>query len=212
MWKEDSPDRPAFARAAVRGAAIAAILLLGSCDAGPEAMGPERAPMEGRSHGLGGRVWAGGGGHFVGLFFPGAPGRFAFAARQRDPASGDADGRYRFSGVIDGLSVEIQGRITCMTVDPQNPGRAWMGGVITRNRSEHPLYTGPTSQPGRDSWFRVVDYGEGAGASQPDRVSFIFVEPTGGFTRARDFCDARLWFPEDRLTNPLSGGNIQVVH
>jgi hypothetical protein len=152
---------------------------------------------------------ASGGGHLLGQFFPGVPVQFGFTAIQRDP-SGDADGSYDFSTAVNGQAIKIHGRITCMTTDPANPNRAWIGGVITKNDSEHPLYTGPTSQVGRDSWFRVVDYGEGGNASQPDRATFIFVEPTGGFTSARAFCDSRLWFPEDRLTNPLLRGNIQV--
>jgi hypothetical protein len=56
----------------------------------------------------------------------------------------------------------------------------------------------------------VVDYGEGANATQADRTTMLFFEPTGGFSRARDFCDSLLWFPDDRVTNPLLSGNIQV--
>lgn len=210
MWNDSISPRRTVACAAGLGATLVGILLLGACDAATEVIGPAPAPLALSAHASGVTARASGGGHFVGQFFPGAPGQFAFTALQRDPATGDADGRYHFSSTVDGLAVDIRGRITCMTVDPENPGRAWMGGVITKNVSEHPLYAGPTGQVGRESWFRVVDYGEGAKASQPDRVSFIFVEPTGGFTRARDFCDARLWFPEDRLTNPVRNGNIQV--
>lgn len=198
--------------AAVLRPTLVGILLLSACDASPEVIGPVPAPLALSAHANGVTARASGGGHFSGQFFPGAPGQFAFTATQRDPITGDADGRYHFSSTVDGLAVEIHGRITCLTVDAENLGRAWMGGVITKNESEHPLYTGPTGQVGRDSWFRVVDYGEGLNAPGADRASFIFVEPTGGFTSARAFCDARLWFPEDRLTNPLASGNIQVRH
>ena len=210
MWNDSNSQKRTPGRAAVLSPTLAGILLLGACDAAPEAIGPEPAPLALSAHADGVTAHASGGGHFFGQFFFGVPVRFAFTAIQRDPATGDADGRYHFSSTVNGQAIEIQGRITCMTVDPENPGRAWMGGVITKNESEHPFYTGPTSQVGRDSWFRVVDYGEGANASQPDRASLAFVEPTGGFTSARDFCDARLWFPEDRITNPLLSGNIQV--
>lgn len=212
MWNDPISQRRTLAPVAVLGPALAGFLLLGACDAPPEVLGPETAPLVLSAHADGGTARASGGGHLFGQFFFGVPVQFAFTAIQRDPITGDADGHYHFSSTVNGQTIEIHGRITCMTVDPENPGRAWMGGVITTNESEHPLYTGPTSQVGRDSWFRVVDYGEGANVSQADRASFVFVEPTGGFSSARDFCDARLWFPEDRITNPLLSGNVQVVH
>lgn len=212
MWNDSISQRRTVACTAVLGPTLAGILLLGACDWAPEVVGPEPAPPSLSTHADGVPARASGGGHFFGQFFFGVPVQFAFTAIQRDPNTGEADGRYHFSSTVNGQAIEVHGRITCMTVDPENPGRAWMGGVITKNESEHPLYTGPTSQVGRDSWFRVVDYGEGADASQPDRASLVFVEPTGGFTSARDFCAARLWFPEDRITNPLLSGNIQVLH
>jgi hypothetical protein len=205
-------ERRTVARAAARGRALAGLLLLGACDAAPEMIGPESALLSLSSHANGATTMASGGGHFFGQAFPGVPVQFAFTAIQRNATTGEADGRYHFSSVVGGLAIEIHGRITCLTVDPANPGRAWMGGVITQNESEHPLYTGATSQVGRDSWFRVVDYGEGSNASQPDRSTLVFVEPTGGFTSARAFCDSKLWFPDDRLTNPVVSGNIQVRH
>jgi hypothetical protein len=211
MWNDPISQRRAVAGTAVLGQILTGILLLGACDASPEVIGPEPAPPAWSAHANGVTAKASGGGHFFGQFFFGVPVQFAFTAVQRDP-SGDAHGNFHFSTTVDGLAIDIHGRITCMTTDPANPGRAWMGGVITKNTSEHPAYTGPTSQVGRDSWFRVVDYGEGASASQPDRASSIFVEPTGGFTSARAFCEAQLWFPEDRFTNPLLHGNIQVSH
>ena len=212
MWNDSISQRRSVARAAVLAPTLVVILLLAACDEAPEVIGPAPAPLALTAHASGATARASGGGHFFGQFFFGVPVQFAFTAIQRDPATGAADGRYHFSSTVDGLAIEIHGRITCMTVDPDNPGRAWMGGVITKNESAHPLYTGPTSQVGRDSWFRVVDYGEGVNASQADRASLVFVEPTGGFASARAFCDARLWFPEDRITNPLLSGNIQVLH
>ncbi|NIU75387.1 MAG: hypothetical protein GWN71_17950, partial [Gammaproteobacteria bacterium] len=35
-------------------------------------------------------------------------------------------------------------------------------------------------QPGRDIWFRVVDYGEGENATQPDRSTFVGFEGDAG--------------------------------
>ena len=133
---------------------------------------------------------------------------FNFSAVQRT-GSGDADGNFHFASSPEGKALDIHGYITCMTTDPANPGRAWMGGVITKNESEHPTFVGDTKEVGDDAWFRVVDYGEG-GSAQPDRTTNIFFEPTGNFHSAREFCDSLLWFPDDRVTNPLLDGNIQV--
>jgi hypothetical protein len=193
---------------AVLGPLLVGMLLLSGCEA-PEVIGPTQPSSALSAHASAATASASGGGHFLGEFFFGVPVQFGFIAIQRD-LSGNAVGSYHFSTVVDGQAIKIQGRVTCMTTDPANPNRAWIGGVITKNESEHPLYTGPTSQVGRDSWFRVVDYGKGGKASQPDRATFVFVEPTGGFTSARAFCDSRLWFPEDRLTNPVLQGNIRV--
>jgi hypothetical protein len=136
--------------------------------------------------------------------------QFAFTAVQQS-TSGAAVGAYHFASP-DGFELNIDGRITCMTADPQHPGRAWMGGEITRNESVLPNFTGENSKVGRDGWFRVVDYGEGAGAPQPDRTTSIFFEPAGGFSTAEEFCNGQLWFPDDRLTNQLLVGNIEVIH
>ena len=84
--------------------------------------------------------------------------------------------------------------------------------MITKNESEHPSFMGENSRVGKDAWFRVVDYGEGGSASQPDRTTMIFLEPAGGFRSAQEFCQGQLWLPDDRLTNRLLNGNIQVDH
>lgn len=212
MSNEPVSRRRDAVAAVVPGLIVIGVLLLGGCDPPPEVIGPETVTMPAWSaHADGVSAMASGGGQFLGQFFFGVPVQFAFTAIQRERA-GDAEGSFHFATRVDGLAIEVHGRITCLTTDPANPNRAWLGGVITKNESEHPLYTGPTSLPGRESWFRVVDYGEGANASLPDRLTFAFVEPTGGFTSARAFCDSRLWFPEDRITNPLLNGNIEVRH
>ena len=156
---------------------------------------------------------AGGGGHFHLTLSSGLDTdvQFAFTAVQRD-ASGDANGNFHFASSPEGMALNIHGYITCMTTDPANPGRAWMGGVITKNESQHPAFVGETKEVGDDAWFRVVDYGEGGNALQPDRTTSIFFEPTGNFHSGREFCDGQLWFANDRVTNPLLNGNIQVKH
>ena len=80
--------------------------------------------------------------------------------------AGGAAGHFTHRAVLGGLAVEFQGRVTCIAVDAANR-RSWVGGIVTRNTSEHPSFTTPRTQPGRDIWFRVLDSGEGQ--AEPDR-------------------------------------------
>src|SRR5260370_40897742 len=52
----------------------------------------------------------------------------------------------------DGLGlVDFDADVTCLAVD-RNLARAWIGGVITANRSTSPDFTDPIHQPGHDIW------------------------------------------------------------
>lgn len=163
-----------------------------------------------------------GGGHYV-LPLAGVdlPGTFAFSAMQA--ADGSARGQLRYTlevsglaglGLADGL-IDFHGEVTCVSHDPAN-NRAWVGGVVTANRSTQPDFRdGAIFQVGKDIWFRVVDYGEGAAASQPDRTTFVGFEGGGGIITSQEYCDAQIWPgpPEDdpdARTNAVVVGNIQV--
>ncbi len=141
------------------------------------------------------------------------PGKFSFSAVQFSDAS--ATGRLRFvldlgdgiPDVIAGGVVEIQGDVTCVSAEP-DLGRAWVGGVITQNRSTQPDFRDdPTTQVGKDVWFRVLDDGEGKGAT--DRTTFVGFEGGGGIITSQEYCDTQIWPDDNARTNPVSG-NIQV--
>lgn len=134
--------------------------------------------------------------------------KFSVASLQKSP-DGTATGPFRFSVVFDGDLVEFHGRTTCLTVDPVN-SRAWVGGVITENNSTHPFFTQDINQPGRDIWFRAVDYGEGEGAPQMDRTTFVGFEGNGGIETSREYCDVQVWPEGDARTGPVTQGNVQV--
>jgi hypothetical protein len=103
--------------------------------------------------------------------------------------------------------VDVHGRVTCVAVDSENH-RAWVGGVVTENRSDPDLQEA-IHQPGRDVWFRVVDYGSGNDA-QPDRTSFLGFEGAAGLITSAEYCAARIWPEEDARTHPVTSGNIRV--
>ncbi len=118
-------------------------------------------------------------------------------------ADGDAVGVFRHRGTIQGLTFDFTGRVTCLSVDPVN-NRAWIGGVITRNRSTHPLLTTPVHQVGRDIWFRVVDYGS-VHSSVADRTTFVGFENNPDIPSSQFYCDTMPWPADDARTWEVAG-------
>jgi hypothetical protein len=110
--------------------------------------------------------------------------------------------------VFQGFAIDFEGDVTCVTFDPANH-RAWIGGVITANRSTHPSYTTARTQVGHDIWFRVVDYGEGSGAPA-DRASFVGFEGDLEIPTSAAYCALQPWSPDDARTWAVTEGNIQV--
>ncbi len=132
--------------------------------------------------------------------------QFAFGSLQK--ADGKAMGRFHQKFEDAGLVVDFSGQVTCMAVDPVMH-RAWIGGVITRNASTDPSVTGELFQPGHDVWFRVVDYGEGSAALQPDRTTFLGFENNPTIKSSEQYCRERPWPEGDARTWPVVAGNIQ---
>lgn len=185
-------------------ALVAALgITLTGCDDGAPLTGAELAPRDIEASLSGASIADGGG-----VFDAGVPVHFAFGAVQRD-ASGAADGQLRFATEVGGLAIEFHGAVTCMTSDLEH-GRTWIGGVVTRNASEHPAFTGDVHQVGRDIWFRAVDYGEGATASQADRTTFVGFEGSAGIITSEEYCEVKPWPDNDERTGPVLEGNIQV--
>lgn len=105
----------------------------------------------------------------------------------------------------DGLGlVDFDADVTCLAVDT-DLGRAWIGGVITANRSTSPDFTGAVYQPGHDIWFRVLDSGH---EDQQDRRTFVGFE--GAIPSSAVYCATRPWPPDNARTWPVTRGNITV--
>lgn len=145
-----------------------------------------------------------GGGHF--LVSGSLDVTFSLSAKQKN--DGSANGQFRYSVELGGLPIEFHGEVICLTVDSEN-GRAWIGGVVTQNNSEHPSFTGEINEPGRDVWFRVLDSGEG-NASEMDRSTFLGFEGGGGIITSEEYCDLAIWPADNERTSPVTQGNIQV--
>lgn len=134
--------------------------------------------------------------------------QFAMSAQQTG-ADGTARGTFHHRTELFDDGIDFHGTVTCVTIDAQN-GRAWIGGVVTQNRSERePFASGDIYQPGRDIWFRVLDVGEPS--SGVDRTTFVGFEGGGGIITSREYCDARIWPAGNARTNPLTSGNLKVM-
>ena len=121
-------------------APLAAVGLLAACgDTAPEPTGPSLAVQ-------GVTASATGGGHFD----AGVDVVFSFGVVNKGVGD-EAQGHLRFSTALGGLTIEFHGEATCLAVDPVN-NRAWIGGVVTQNNSEHPARSRPGgSSPRRPS-------------------------------------------------------------
>ncbi|MGH7676539.1 MAG: hypothetical protein ACREMV_14830 [Gemmatimonadales bacterium] len=174
-----------------------------ACETDPGAPGVATGPgLAQVGGGTSGRVT--GGGHYD---LPGLVVQFSLSAVQH--ANGNASGQ--FHQRVDeggGLVVDIHGTVTCLAVDPAQH-RAWIGGVVTKNTSTDPDLQTAIHQPGRDVWFRVVDYGSGS-ATPPDRTTFLGFEGAGGIITSEEYCAARIWPAGDARTWPVTG-NITVA-
>jgi hypothetical protein len=183
-----------------RRAACAAAVALAACET---ATPPLEAPAGISLQTSGGTMSATGGGHYdLGL-----PVEFSFSGVSRADDPFDATGRFHHRVLSDGLLVEFHGEVICLPVDPVNH-RAWIGGVITHNFSTDPAFQTAIHQPGRDIWFRVVDYGEGSNAPS-DRTTFTGFEGSAGVTTSIEYCQLQLWPAGDARTWPVTG-NVSV--
>lgn len=178
--------------------------LLVACDTAPTELQDGIEPQ--LSNHAGATATTTGGGDFFVTIGDGFQGEFSVGVVQED-ASGAATGEFRYSLVAFGALLEFHGRATCMTVDPEL-GRAWIGGVITRNNSTHPSWMTEVHEPGRDIWFRVADNGEGEGA-EVDRTTFVGFEGGRGIITSAEYCEARFW---DEESEPWAvvNGDLQV--
>ena len=132
---------------------------------------------------------------------------FSFGANQH--AINGGLGTFRQSRTRNGLLIEFEARVTCVTVDAARH-RAWVGGVVTQNNSTDPNFQTAIHQVGRDVWFRVVDNGEGANAAATDRTTVLGFTGAAGFPTSASYCAGQPWPAGDANTFPVVDGNIQV--
>jgi len=131
---------------------------------------------------------------------------FSVTAERRHSQKPDdkAHGEFRiYADEGDGLIIDFEASVTCLAVDPVNH-RAWIGGVVTANRSTDPDLLTDIHEKGDDIWFRVLDEG---GA---DRSTFTGFEGAAGFETSADYCAGRPWPADNLRTWPVVEGGITV--
>jgi hypothetical protein len=125
-------------------------------------------------------------------------------------ADGTVSGHFRQSRSGPAGTVDFAGYVMCVTTDPNFPGRARIGGVVTQNNSTNPAFLTNNHEVGDDVWFRVQDGGNGAGAD--DRSTTYGFKPTLVNTSA-EYCalpfDGLPWWNPASIF-PLSRGTIRV--
>jgi len=145
-------------------------------------------------------------GHGTFLYAGTVPMDFAFEAVTH--ADGKASGTFRHTFTFGGFSYDYRGKVTCLAVDTVNH-RAWIGGVLTRVRTDDPT---STQKPGDDAWFRVLDQsrneGEQAGDVSGRSTAMGFASTTIPSSAA--YCALRLWPAGDARTWPVTEGEISV--
>jgi hypothetical protein len=134
--------------------------------------------------------------------------QFAFVALQL--GNGRALGHFRHRTEDETGTIDFAGEVTCLAVDAANR-RAWIGGVITANRSTSSNFTTlAIHQVGHDIWFRVLDNDQES--DEPDRSTFVGFE-SDAIPSSEAYCNMRIW-PDVPVINartwPVTSGNLAV--
>jgi hypothetical protein len=134
---------------------------------------------------------------------------FQFIATKR--ADGTVTGHFRQSRTTALGTVDFEGYVICVTVDPNFPGRARIGGVVTANNSTSPSFLTVNHVVGAHVWFRVED-GDITGGD--DRSTTYGFKPTLVDTSpqycALPFDGLPWWNPASIF--PLARGTIRLTN
>lgn len=132
---------------------------------------------------------------------------FQFVAHRK--SDGTVNGHFRFSRESSAGLHEFEGDVTCVTVDPNFPGRARIGGIVTKNNSTAPSSLTENHEVGDDIWFRVQD---DVGNGTVESSTTVGFKPTLVDT-SEQYCalpfDGLPWWNPGSIF-PLAQGTIRV--
>ena len=185
-------------------------LLLGACSAAGDPGGRIIAPFATVNNGEGVELAVQGDG-IVDLPPPFGDMTYQFVAKRR--ADGTVTGHFSFTRQNpDGL-IEFRGDVTCVTDDPNFPGRARVGGIVTENNSTSPGSLTTNHEVGDDVWFRLQD---DVGGDTFQSLTTLGFKPTLVNTSA-EYCalpftgthnGANVWNPASIF--PLAEGQLKL--
>jgi hypothetical protein len=186
----------------------ALLVVVAGCAPGRDATSPQGGREALLNNGVGVTIQANGAG-VVDLSAAGAGDlTFEFVAKAR--GDGTAFGHFRQSRMRATGLVDFSGTVTCLTIDPNFPGRARIGGVVTENNSTDPAFMTANQDVGADVWFRVEDRGNGEGAAHLSTT--LGFKPTL-VDKSSEYCalpfDGLPWWNPGSLF-PVSEGTIRV--
>jgi len=178
-----------------------------ACSVGSEPSAPLIAASAMLNNGEGVELQVNGAG-VVDLPLPFGDLSYQFVAKRR--ADGTVNGHFRFTRQNpDGL-IDFEGDVTCVTSDPNFPGRARVGGIVTANNSTSPGSLTTNHEVGDDVWFRVQDNGNAG--SVVDRTTVLGFAPVLVTTSeeycALTFADGPFWSLGSLF--PVAVGTIRV--
>lgn len=183
--------------------------LLTSCTEATNPVSPDATEFEISADHTNGLFKVKGGGKYFIPFGDGAlESRFRMNIRQIS-ADGSARGRFRHRVDFNGELIDFTGVTTCMIVEEET-GRAWVGGVVHKNRSvAEPWASGDIYKPGKDIWFRVLDAGKNK--NREDRTTFTGFEGSGDIITSQEYCDAQIWPDDNARTQQIVNGGVRLV-
>lgn len=184
---------------------IAAVFV--ACSSGAEPSAPLIGATAILNNGIGVDIQVNGAG-VVDLSAAGVPNMsFQFVAHRK--GDGTVNGHFRFSRESSTGLHEFEGDVTCVTVDPNFPGRARIGGIVTENNSTAPSSLTENHEVGDDIWFRVQD---DVGNGTVESSTTVGFKPTLVNTSA-EYCalpfDGLPWWNPGSIF-PLAQGTIRV--
>jgi hypothetical protein len=145
------------------------------------------------AHAAGTSAVVAGGGSF--LFAGSIPMQFGFSAVGLP--DGSATGAFHHAYTDGGFTYQLWGEVTCLSFDAA-AGRAWVGGVLTRIKSDDP---NPGVAAGDEAWFRVLDSEAG---DRSTSMGFF------GFVSSEEYCEVQIWPDDNARTHPVTNGQITL--
>ncbi|MFK8014828.1 MAG: hypothetical protein AB8G17_05275 [Gammaproteobacteria bacterium] len=121
-------------------------------------------------------------------------------------SSGAVTGRIDYTVFLDEGKIELNAKVTCGHYD-MTTKRAWVGGEVKANRSNHAEYKDGRFAVGQPVWFRFEE-----SETHPDpaaQISDLRFAGDDGFDNAKSFCDEKPW-STDGLTDLSSQGAVII--